>query len=755
MAVNYVNVSSLVDKAMQQLQQGQMIKPDKLSLLDLMSAGEIMEPRTDSYLTLKQRRPHEQILPPFDPTMPLLPTEVVWIMSQLWTREATFHDGHPLPWTVLTCKYLRPTALEALTATAIHSTMHAVLKSLLVATIKTTEIIWQELAKGQVYEHEDVHLNTSSINFTDLLLAAQMSSTYDGMHRFENANQDDQVVTVDQVISELSATLHLLHLEPIDEQVKGLLNAHVTFRLNLVYSLALLTTPEQTCPADVQHFILIAQHALNDIRTMTVDVSSSADPKMLSIFSIANEPPLPSPQPPRDIQPLSFDKACDHFDAIMNDVTRMTNLWSCWIESRDWPTLQEYFNMTSQTKQMSPYCRSLHQSIALSSQNVVFTTSTFQDITSSFISCYIPLSVDCHSNKQKYDSIWSKLVQTKQFETSWNSPARKVLGWIEKVGIQLMALLIWNKCQNKARLRRLTIKSVGQLSQLIDEITSVSLKANQVLNPHESFHFDSFEPALSIVVLQLLIETLLNGFELDLYEPQEYSQIWWCSTLLIDRIEHCFKYLIERQKFVLTLSIEETESKSSFDWIQHQLDIVKVVRHLCKASMLMTTFEINNRVKHVSPFLESISLDNTARLRFEQRFGWIEASNCQASNIRLQNIATYEQWIEQRNKLQQLSFNQARTEARQSFQQALDALDVIVSTRHPKDQSLINRMDWTNLTRLNVITKFKEQWFENLLQTCQLNLNWLDSIDDQVQLHDSTLMEWKTAWFPVWRQVNE
>lgn len=69
----------------------------------------------------------------------------------LWPEQATFLDGHPLGLTLFTCLYFRPEALRLLSNSAT-SGPRRVLRALLRGVIQTAEMMWEELAKAQVYD---------------------------------------------------------------------------------------------------------------------------------------------------------------------------------------------------------------------------------------------------------------------------------------------------------------------------------------------------------------------------------------------------------------------------------------------------------------------------------------------------------------------------------------------------------------------------------------------------------------------------
>lgn len=70
----------------------------------------------------------------------------------------TFLDGHPLVSTLFNCAYLRPSALAEMVqsekrgASKEVDACRFIWRAMLMATIKSTELVWDEIAKGQVYE---------------------------------------------------------------------------------------------------------------------------------------------------------------------------------------------------------------------------------------------------------------------------------------------------------------------------------------------------------------------------------------------------------------------------------------------------------------------------------------------------------------------------------------------------------------------------------------------------------------------------
>ncbi|KIL68496.1 hypothetical protein M378DRAFT_71592 [Amanita muscaria Koide BX008] len=130
-------------------------------LLEAMSAIEIGEPRLDTGL-IKDNEDQT----PFDPTTPLLPEEICWILDRAYAYEMEWHTGRVLSHTVFTLVYIhelpnlepdftmnlttqlqdpfRPTELITI-----------VLRSAVQGLLKCCDLSWRELSSGDMLDTED------------------------------------------------------------------------------------------------------------------------------------------------------------------------------------------------------------------------------------------------------------------------------------------------------------------------------------------------------------------------------------------------------------------------------------------------------------------------------------------------------------------------------------------------------------------------------------------------------------------------
>ncbi|GAA5883640.1 hypothetical protein JCM3774_005989 [Rhodotorula dairenensis] len=369
----------LLERALRELERGQLVHDDRYSTADLMAAIEINDPRTDSFLLAA----HPKSTPTWDPDWTAYTAaEVLHIARRLFRLEATAHAGHPLLSTLWTCNLLRPRSLAALAHA--QSPAARILNAILLATVKCTEIVWQQLERALVYEHEDVHLATNGLAFESLLHAA-----------LPQPQQPAQPVSTDQVLHLLDEALSLLpdddHLDP--DRTHSQLKAMLEFRISFLYVLALLTAPTRSSPPQLLAHI---DHLAATVAALSPDSDSDSDEsdcrspmsgngrpntgRVDAAFAPAPSslvPLLPTPQPPRPVRAQSLPEALCQTRHLCVDLTRLVHLWNRYLRGttlgtlgtfEPWNELDEWATESARNaSETIPYLRSLQQSLIVPS----------------------------------------------------------------------------------------------------------------------------------------------------------------------------------------------------------------------------------------------------------------------------------------------------------------------------------------------------------------------------------------------------
>ncbi|SCZ96231.1 BZ3500_MvSof-1268-A1-R1_Chr8-2g10057 [Microbotryum saponariae] len=605
---DWASVMRVLDAARCDLKAGQMIKAEQSSLLDLMGAIEIMDPRTDSYL-LHQQSSVSSNLPPFDPTHEMTPRELIWVLDELLGLEMKFLDGFPLASTVFECQYLRPTALADLasTAAASPSVWTSILLEMLLSITHCIRMIWQELCKAQVYEHEDVHLGLGGLDFESLLQAGSnhvLATTEDGKAD----------VTTKDIAHRLDIALaNLLQVDFCDPTLCNAIATRLQLRIHLMSAYATLATPPRIGPYVVQHhlgcvahFIPLAQHWNKNSHRATC---FQPQPQLLAIFS--SQFPLPSPHPPHCTAQFCSSEGWDQLGFLVANLLGSVQAWQQFLRTASWHDLVEWSSQgRAQQMLVQPYARSvwqvggIHVSI-IWSDGACMGSLTPLSLVSSFLFAMTGLD----------PMIWQQLLDLRTVEETWDAPARKILGWAHQLGLQLIRTL-QIAAQNPSRQRRLLVKEFQAWPILIAKTLSTINLLATVLRPPASL---ALAPtALSVVALEQALQVLLQGQNLALLTSVECQQTGWVilevATLLVNQLgglQHTNVHMSQGGLGLLWLLNAHKAQKMGQDML-----LGSGSRHIIEGGY--TAF---------LPQCESLSTTHNRlyhRLKFTQRFGWLQ-----------------------------------------------------------------------------------------------------------------------------------
>ncbi|RUS20438.1 Mak10 subunit, NatC N-terminal acetyltransferase-domain-containing protein [Endogone sp. FLAS-F59071] len=194
------DITSFLHETTADFKIGQLVHLDSFCLYDAMSAIEIMDPKMDTGMVIK-----EDSHRPFDPSVRLSEREVIFVMDRLLCCETTWLTGQSLSQTLFTCLYchhvfsLTPENIMAAKGAddPASELVYVVLKAYILATVRCCLLIWREMIKGNVYEEEDFTTNLFGLSLqenypeSDVLMMLEDATTW-----LENAKK--QLFTVDR-----------------------------------------------------------------------------------------------------------------------------------------------------------------------------------------------------------------------------------------------------------------------------------------------------------------------------------------------------------------------------------------------------------------------------------------------------------------------------------------------------------------------------------------------------------------------------
>ncbi|BGP13575.1 N-alpha-acetyltransferase, non-catalitic subunit [Rhodosporidiobolus nylandii] len=719
MISEYADALPLLQTALGELQTGQLIAAEGYGMMDLMSAIEINDPRTDTYLhSLRAREARDPPLPPFDAARELDVQEVRWIADGVVRLEATFHDGHPLPSTLWTCNYLRPSSLSAMCGSSSpqpervggqNPLRTVVLRALLLGTLKCTEIVWEEMAKGQVYEGQG------------------------------EQEQPERTVSVDDVLRALDeAAMWLREQDGLGEEVDEL-EKRVRVRMDLLYVFALFTSPSHTSPSQLASYLSRLSSASASLPPASTPSPFTPSPALLSAFAPSSTLPLLSAQqPPRPVTPLPVNEAYDLLvRKTAEELSGLVKLWQPWTvpgepsEGAGWKELREYCAEAGRAaSSRSPYLRSLTQSL-ISTPSHLFSLRPPLSLSLSFLSTLSGLS----------PIFLTRLSYLRATETSASAPAHRALAWAERLAATyLLPTTSGLAGQNRGRQRRIAVKSVPNFAGLVQEAERDAVPLLRELapligaEPADVAALARIPQAMAVHALHCVLEALLSGFEADVglfsaegdLDGEGRRGGWWVAGRVAGQIERLLGELEQGPEAMW----------EGREYVQAKRAEAKALREMCSGSFLMASLFPPASAKYSNPFLADLALpaEAAAKGRFVQRFGWLEKL-CTLETEALSGCGEVGGWEAYRKEVERVGGMEPADLARlagDSYASALSSL--------------------TSLGSIPLAAKGATVRPELSLRrrTAVGNQNRVERFLREQGEHGKAELRWESEWFPVW-----
>ncbi|GAA5966297.1 hypothetical protein JCM3765_005247 [Sporobolomyces pararoseus] len=749
----WVDCKAQFETALSELSIGQLVQDPRYTMMDLMSAIEINDPRTDSYVAA--RNDEREPLPDFDPSRQLSAEEVVWVVDEIMRLEATFQDGQPLMSTLWNCNYFRNPSLSTLASSCNDErigSIQSVFRALLLGILKTQEIVWEECCKGQVYEHEDVHLASSTLSFNSLLACCYPSPStssspspptspnpllVSGQQPAAPPPPADRAVSIDDVLrllDECSTWLQTdakINSEEEREAIEQLI-LRLTLRIDLLYIKALLTFPAHTSPSQIRnHLTRISTYMSQLPDSHPSSPSFEPSPHLRAIFSPSRTVPLlATSAPPRLIEPFRVGESYDkNVRGLVPELNGLCQLWEGWRKEEGkgkmgWKEVKEYARMMAR-REVSPYLRSLHQTLLTSTPSHVFSISPLIHFATSFLAILtsIPPSF-----------FLEDLYALHQTEHDYSSPAHVVFAWLERLAQEQLRTTLPLSGQNRTRQFRWIRKSVPNWETLVEETERdiVPILLSMLGRDEEAQKvrtgIENLAKALRSTFIELIVENVASGFEaeMELYRSEEFGRVWFVLGEIAGDSREIWKDLLD------TGGVDDGYLKS-------KIGEAKGIEEMAKASFVMSILLPSATSKFSSPFLPSIVIDQEQadRGRYEQRFDWIAPS---LGGKLLQSLIPYEKYTSKLEGLKRLSKTALATTAKENYEHGIDALTMTASVPLAERGAAV-RPEFT----LRNLASLRRTAFANLNKLTSL-LNETSSIAPS---QTPPTLKWDHPWFPT------
>ncbi|KAI8885702.1 Mak10-domain-containing protein [Backusella circina FSU 941] len=517
------DITQFLDEATNDFDVGQLVHLPSFTLYDAMSAIEIMDPRMDTGMTIEENT--------FDIKKHLSTRESLWIMDRLLTCEMAWISGHSLSQTVYTCTYfhhvkvLNETPMPTLSSKA-NEIIYGVLKTYVLATVKSCHYIWTEMTQGNVYEEEDFTTNLFGLSFDD---------------------QNPDIVILNDLDTSIMLLNHLLNTTSEDKEMVQAFLDRLQIRKCYLMSLIYFSQKEGShlsqAKADLNRIMAYAKTYKETI-PWGEKVEGAFDP------NISRK--LTSQTPPRHVELLSEERS---FDEFMLLVSRLSSI----CDVMDFPSVTSLMNFFIHFGSTTPYpdafSRSKLNTLLFHNQRIFGTLQVSSVILLSIEETVRPPAWWLNMNHRSIPSN----VDKKDLQSARDA-LHRFLERISMVFLECFRI----QCHNRSRQRRMLCKVVGEWEVLQEEAAAIDEIFHE-LQPHGEevpFYFSSWAYNIKLNMIETL---LFLGFELELYGQHEHIMIYWYIQCVLG--SHAF--LLDRiAGFIDHTTYPKEKVESSFRFIQ-------------------------------------------------------------------------------------------------------------------------------------------------------------------------------------------
>lgn len=548
----YVNVTDSFLRCIDSIQGNQVVQSKFFNLLEGTRAVEVSNRRLDTGLI-----PLEDYDLSFDTSAPRSNSEVIAIMDQFLRTTMSWLQNSSLPVTALSCRYAQtllqnyqrhPDTLGTLTNCTLieprlkagyanHGTedlspeymlVHQVLRSFLLVMLKWIGFCVQ-VGLNVLYEEEDLTTRTLDL---DILTAVP----------FEVVAAEASK-SMDWIASNIGDDKHAGVMQKFLALALDMLNLHQILYLRLS-----LTEKDQI--EDKLHFLYHGKQCALNLQQETAQLPMEPPKGSFSKFIQLD---LNNKSIPAELTSLSRDECYSSIISLFDEVYQFVNTAANITNIHQLNTYLE-FEIRRPLASANVISRGLFQLFLVRDDRTILGSKA--DITS--ISLRLMENLSClYSHALRPDS-WNNIqgdetqVLTVKRELLQNLDT--LLGDIETGINQYFALVSNNRCRQRQLLTRSIL--IWDTIQVSSEPLEVMLWQSHRIG--DRLLDDS--PALAITSfvyytkLDVMLEVLLLGFELDLYKPYEMNQMYWFATYLSTTI---VDHLKGRVLMIIRLQIHE------------------------------------------------------------------------------------------------------------------------------------------------------------------------------------------------------
>ncbi|KAI5462284.1 Mak10 subunit, NatC N-terminal acetyltransferase-domain-containing protein [Mariannaea sp. PMI_226] len=508
-----VDITDKFTQAVRTLAPGELAKDGFFTLFESVAALEIMDPKMDSGCVQSEDDLEES----YDVSRPLSAEEVIGITDQLLCHEMAWHMGYPLSQTLFTSIYVESLLMPAPksiaeakfirndTDTSAQNPMLTILRAYCLGMLKTCFYVNERIRSEHFYEEEDFVTNT----YNRSLLV------------------DISVEAIEVAMLEARVLLRSGELE-IDLEAAKALDSRLQLRHLFLKAVR--------CPEHIKE-PEVAREPWKEAVSIIPDIGKthSMGKPVDEAFSAKLQRKLASTMPPRPIVQIKFEDAFGHLTRLFQDGTELMDV----LTYADSQSLQT-FVCTFQAKKPQPliFVRTLLQIFLFNEMEILGRMSIRQIMDDDFSIVSMPGNLRLNRDNDEIEVVEDpRFIVSQQMELFRQTAAQSYLD------------IFRTFCQNRCRVRRTLCHIIRDWDSLqidaegIDEIIQIKTKETKIKVVTETYTAETYSLPLSswthFTKLRLMEWIVQLGFELEIYQQDEYGGMYWYLSFLADaRIQH-------------------------------------------------------------------------------------------------------------------------------------------------------------------------------------------------------------------------
>ena len=494
---NWQDVTDNFKEACNVLKVDELVHDEFFGLFEAMSAIEIMDPKMDAGMVCKGSgrdilQFKEAVASGNLKVKDFTAKELLGIIDELLACFVTWLDGHSLIQTIFICLYTHD----------INLIDDPILRAVCISVLKLVDVVRNIVGRAKVYEEEDFQtlsygfklgIEITSLRISGMLREAEEEVSRKIRAKMADAKEDDKTI----------------------ETLKGIKLRLKVWRA-FYCALMIFEKPDISEISKAKEWLVIAEKAIPEV-TQTIDLGEKMESLggdgevgMIGFDSLVNHRLLP-PSFPRETSVFTRKEAMDYMEVLVTRLLFLVDVLKC----TNYHTLLDFVSEFSR-KSPCVLSRSVIQLLAYHNGRVFGKVQLHEMLreTIKYFNCS-PVLADMSplGNNQ----------EAKDIATAFIGKASAV-----------MLSLLHAHGHNRARQRERLGDMLEELGNLQEEADKADSELNVVLQgiDNKRQHLACFGSWVLYHTLKVMIEYILLGFELELFNAHEFHYVYWYLDFL-------------------------------------------------------------------------------------------------------------------------------------------------------------------------------------------------------------------------------